>query len=303
MDRAMSKYRNIQGIVLLDKPLHLSSNDALQVVKRLFNAKKAGHTGSLDPLASGLLVICFGEATKVTSFLLDATKRYVVRAKLGQKTETADAEGAVISERPVEAYTEAKIAEVVKSFTGELQQIPPMYSALKHKGERLYRLARQGIEVERPPRYLTIYKLTVLDRTEDTIQLDVTCSKGTYIRTLVEDIGEALGCGAHTIELHRVGVGPFQDESQFHTLDDLRGMRERDESLDSLLLPMELALADLPKVDLSSDMAFYMKQGQPVQIANAPTAGLVRMFGVDEFIGVGKILSDGRVAPKRLLRT
>jgi tRNA pseudouridine55 synthase len=299
----MSKYRNIQGIVLLDKPLHLSSNDALQVVKRLFNAKKAGHTGSLDPLASGLLVICFGEATKVTSFLLDATKRYVVRAKLGQKTETADAEGAVISERPVEAYTEAKIAEVVKSFTGELQQIPPMYSALKHKGERLYRLARQGIEVERPPRYLTIYKLTVLDRTEDTIQLDVTCSKGTYIRTLVEDIGEALGCGAHTIELHRVGVGPFQDESQFHTLDDLRGMRERDESLDSLLLPMELALADLPKVDLSSDMAFYMKQGQPVQIANAPTAGLVRMFGVDEFIGVGKILSDGRVAPKRLLRT
>ena len=299
----MSKYRNIQGIVLLDKPLHLSSNDALQVVKRLFNAKKAGHTGSLDPLASGLLVICFGEATKVTSFLLDATKRYVVRAKLGQKTETADAEGAVISERPVEAYTEAKIAEVVKSFTGELQQIPPMYSALKHKGERLYRLARQGIEVERPPRYLTIYKLTVLDRTEDTIQLDVTCSKGTYIRTLVEDIGEALGCGAHTIELHRVGVGPFQDESQFHTLDDLRGMRERDESLDSLLLPMELALADLPKVDLSSDMAFYMKQGQPVQTANAPTAGLVRMFGVDEFIGVGKILSDGRVAPKRLLRT
>ena len=248
-------------------------------------------------------MICFGEATKVTSFLLDATKRYVVRAKLGQKTETADAEGAVISERPVEAYTEAKIAEVVKSFTGELQQIPPMYSALKHKGERLYRLARQGIEVERPPRYLTIYKLTVLDRTEDTIQLDVTCSKGTYIRTLVEDIGEALGCGAHTIELHRVGVGPFQDESQFHTLDDLRGMRERDESLDSLLLPMELALADLPKVDLSSDMAFYMKQGQPVQIANAPTAGLVRMFGVDEFIGVGKILSDGRVAPKRLLRT
>ena len=303
MSRRNKKGRDINGVLLLDKASGCSSNSALQDVKYLFNANKAGHTGSLDPLASGLLPICFGQATKIAQFLLDGDKRYFVRGKLGRVSNTGDSEGELSEYGSTKDVDDANIKSTLLNLIGNIKQIPPMYSALKHKGERLYRLARQGIEVERPPRYLTIYKLTVLDRTEDTIQLDVTCSKGTYIRTLVEDIGEALGCGAHTIELHRVGVGPFQDESQFHTLDDLRGMRERDESLDSLLLPMELALADLPKVDLSSDMAFYMKQGQPVQIANAPTAGLVRMFGVDEFIGVGKILSDGRVAPKRLLRT
>jgi len=295
--------RDVHGVVLLDKPLHHSSNEALQKVKRLFQAKKAGHTGSLDPLASGLLVVCLGEATKVTGFLLDANKRYLVTAKLGEQTTTGDVEGEIVAQKPVKDITKERLCAVIEAFTGSIQQIPPMYSAIKHKGERLYRLARKGIEVERVPRAVTIYTLQVTGQTEDTVSLDVTCSKGTYIRTLVEDIGHALGCGAHTIALHRVGVGPFQSEADFLTLTALNSLRDRGmDALDRVLLPAESVLAGFPDVQLSTEMTHYVKQGQAVQVPQAPTEGLVRLFGAGAFVGVGKILSDGRVAPKRLVR-
>jgi tRNA pseudouridine55 synthase len=189
--------RTVNGILLLDKPAGLTSNAALQEVKKLYRARKAGHTGSLDPLATGLLPICFGEATKISGFLLDADKHYRVQCRLGERTNTGDSEGEVLERRPVEAVTEAALREAIEGFLGDIEQIPPMYSALKHKGERLYNLARQGLEVEREPRTVTIYALELLGFTGDHAELMVHCSKGTYVRTLVEDIGEILGCGAH----------------------------------------------------------------------------------------------------------
>jgi tRNA pseudouridine55 synthase len=298
-----SRKRDIRGILLLDKPKNISSNEALQQAKRLFSAKKAGHTGSLDPLASGLLVICFGAATKITSYLLDASKEYIVRAKLGEKTETGDAEGDVIQTRPVENLTESRVESVVDQFRGEIEQVPPMYSALKHNGERLYSLARKGVEVERKPRKVTIYDLKVLEVEKDTVLMTVHCSKGTYIRTLVEDIGESLGCGAYTLDLKRVAVGPFSSERTFSTPDELKELKYQSfEELDAVLLPTEYALESFPKVEVSTDTAFFVKQGQAVQISNAPTSGMVRIFQRDAgFIGVGKVLSDGRITPKRLM--
>ena len=303
MDKSEEKRkRNVHGLVLLQKPTHCSSNDALQSVKRLFQAKKAGHTGSLDPLASGLLVVCFGEATKVTGFLLDASKRYRVTAKLGEQTTTGDAEGALTAQKPVLDSHRDRLQDIVATFVGPSEQVPPMYSAIKHKGQRLYALARKGIEVEREPRAVTIYALTIIGQTEDTVSLDVCCSKGTYIRTLVEDIGHALGCGAHTIALHRIGVGPFQDEGQFLTLEALTALREQgQEVLDDVLLPMEHALDGFADVQLSAQLAQSIQKGQAVQVARAPAQGLVRLFSVGAFLGIGKILGDGRVAPKRLV--
>ena len=205
-----NKRRDVNGIILLDKAIGLSSNAALQEVKRLFNANKAGHTGSLDPLASGMLPICLGEATKVSAFLLDADKRYRVRCRLGVRTTTADAEGEIIEERPIDGIDVARITAVLPRFTGQIEQIPPMYSALKHQGQRLYALARQGIEVDRQPRTLFIHELSLLGLENGECTLDVHCSKGTYVRTLAEDIGAALGCGAHVSALRRTGLGPYQ---------------------------------------------------------------------------------------------
>jgi tRNA pseudouridine55 synthase len=293
--------RDISGIVVLDKPLELSSNKALQIVKRIFNARKAGHTGSLDPLATGILPICFGEATKISNYLFDAVKHYRTTARLGAVTSTGDTEGEVIERHAVPTLEKSAIEAVLERFTGEIEQIPPMFSALKHKGQPLYKLAREGVEVEREPRRVTIYSLQLLGFSEDTLELDVSCSRGTYIRTLVEDIGRELGCGAHVEALRRIGLGPYGEQDML-TLDDLRACQ--DQGLDALmgcLQPVDSALIDWPKVELSENLAFYLKQGQPVQVSRAPTEGLVRLYDDDGFLGIGQILDDGRVAPKRLM--
>jgi tRNA pseudouridine55 synthase len=297
-----SNQRRVNGILLLDKPSGLTSNAALQAVKKLYRARKAGHTGSLDPLATGLLPICFGEATKVSGFLLDADKDYRVTCRFGERTTTGDAEGELLEQRPVEDLTEDRLNEVLQGFLGEIEQIPPMYSALKHKGERLYKLAREGVEVEREPRRVTIHALELLTLASPLAEIRVHCSKGTYVRTLVEDIGEVLGCGAHVAGLRRLGVGPF-DDTQLVDMETLRAVAgEGEQALDKLLLPLESGLAQWPDVRLSGDAAFYLRQGQPVLVPKAPTAGLVRLYeGENRFLGVGEILDDGRVAPRRLM--
>ncbi|HIP53457.1 MAG TPA: tRNA pseudouridine(55) synthase TruB [Chromatiales bacterium] len=302
MARRRKQGRNISGILLLDKPLGISSNDALQRVKRLFQARKAGHTGSLDPLATGLLPICFGKATKISAFLLDAEKYYQVRVRLGVTTTTADSEGEVVETAPVEGITEADVDRVLGDFRGEIEQLPPMYSALKHKGERLYKLARKGIEVEREPRKVHIYQLELTDFRLPEFELNVRCSKGTYVRTLAEDIGRVLGCGGHVTALRRTGVGPYSDTDAF-TMDELEARAEEGfAAQDALVLPIESALANWPEVRLKGDAAFYLKQGQAVLVPNAPTEGWVRLYAdSDRFIGVGEILDDGKVAPRRLL--
>lgn len=300
--RRNNRGRNVSGIVLLDKPLGLSSNKALQEVKSLFFARKAGHTGSLDPLATGLLALCFGEATKVSNFLFDANKHYRATGKLGEVTTTGDAEGEVVETRPVPELNVSMVEAALEPFKGEISQIPPMYSALKHKGEPLYKLARQGIEIEREARQVTIYSLSLVELTADSFTIEVECSRGTYIRTLIEDIGNALGCGAYVTALRRTGLGPF-GEADMVTLDTLNAVYEEDKTqLKQFMLPTDSALSDWPAVNLTEDMAFYMRQGQPVVIAHAPTEGWVRLnVGEDRFLGVGQILDDGRVAPKRLL--
>jgi len=302
MGRRRSPGRKVNGILLLDKPLGVTSNDALQKVKRLFRARKAGHTGSLDPLATGLLPICLGDATKISAFLLDADKRYRVRVKLGVTTTTADAEGEVLEEKPTDGIGEAQVLEALEEFRGEIDQLPPMYSAIKHKGERLYNLARQGIEVEREPRRITIHALEMLEWNAPEFSLDVHCSKGTYVRTLAEDIGNVLGCGAHVTALHRSGVGPYGDADMvsMEQLEELRG--EGASALDQLLLPLESGLAHWPEVKLSDDAAYYMRKGQAVLVPQAPTEGWVRLYSkAGEFMGAGCIADDGKVQPKRLL--
>ena len=305
MGRRRGEERRVDGILLLDKPAGLTSNAALQKVKRLYRARKAGHTGSLDPLASGLLPICLGEATKVSGFLLDADKHYWVSCRLGVRTSTADAEGEVLETRSVTDVTEARLREVMESFKGEIEQVPPMYSAVKHQGQRLYALARQGVEVEREPRRITIHAIELRDFRLPLVEIEVHCSKGTYIRTLVEDMGAALGCGAHVADLRRYGVGPYNASGMvtFEVLEDCLA-REGEAGLDRLLLPMESGLSQWPDVRLSVNAAFYLRQGQPVLVPHAPTAGLVRLYeGQRRFLGVGEILDDGRVAPRRLLNT
>lgn len=300
MARNKNKGRPVHGVILLDKPLKISSNHALQRVKRLFNANKAGHTGSLDPLATGMLPICLGEATKISAFLLDADKTYRFKCKLGEKTTTADAEGEVIERRAFEHIQLADIEKFLPELRGDIMQVPPMYSALKKDGQRLYDLARQGIEVERKARPVTIYSLEILSFENAEVELETRCSKGTYVRTLAEDLGEMLGCGAYVSELRRTSVGPYQAEML--TLQELQDLADEGfESLDSHMLELDSAIMDWPKVVLDVDSAYYIKLGQPVQVSKAPTEGLVRIYEEDCFIGVGKIQDDGRVAPKRMM--
>lgn len=302
MGRRRNPGRNVSGILLLDKPAGVTSNDALQKVKRLFRARKAGHTGSLDPLATGLLPICFGDATKLSAYLLDADKHYQVRVKLGETTSTADTEGEVVETASTDGIAESAVRALLPRFTGEIDQLPPMYSALKHKGERLYNLARQGIEVERELRRINIFKLELSNWSLPEFSLDVHCSKGTYVRTLAEDIGKAVGCGAHVTALRRTGVGPYADGElvSMTQLEDLRVQGTA--ALDELLLPMESALTHWPEVRLSDDAAYYMKMGQAVLVPQAPTEGWVRIYSKPgKFLGVGCILEDGKVQPKRLL--
>ncbi len=305
MARRRRKGRAVNGVLLLDKPAGITSNKALQQVKHLFHAAKAGHTGSLDPLATGMLPICLGEATKISAFLLDADKRYRVTCRLGVTTTTADADGDVMQTRDCSHITMRDIEKRVPGFIGTISQVPPMYSAVKHQGQRLYTLAREGIEVERKPRSVQIYQLLLHSLNQGLLDLEVACSKGTYIRTLVEDLGEALGCGAHVVQLRRLSVGPF--DAGMVTIDELTAVVDRSEAegfaeLDKYLLPIDSGIAHWPDVHLDPDAAFYMMQGQPIQVPHAPTEGWVRIYDKSQFLGVGEIQDDGRVAPRRMIQ-
>jgi len=300
--------RPVNGILVLDKPIGESSNRSLQIAKRLYDAAKAGHTGSLDPLATGVLPLCFGEATKFSQYLLDADKGYESTFTLGRTTATADAEGETLVVSDASAVTEADVEAAMGSLRGALEQLPPMYSALKQNGQPLYKLARQGIEVERKLRPVVIkaFELRAF-RSGAEAQADVVieCSKGTYVRTLAEDLGRALGCGAHVSALRRTRSGPFTlaDSVTMATLIALRD-NEQLAQMDQLLLPTDAALGGLPLVTLSESGGFYLRQGQPVLVPNAPCNGMVRVALPDgEFLGVGEILDDGRVAPRRLIVT
>ncbi|MGD8933825.1 MAG: tRNA pseudouridine(55) synthase TruB [Gammaproteobacteria bacterium] len=305
MGRRRRKGRAVSGVLLLDKSAGITSNKALQEIKYLFGAAKAGHTGSLDPLATGMLPICLGEATKISAFLLDADKRYRVVCRLGINTTTGDADGEVMQRRDCAQVTLKAIEKLVPQFSGVISQIPPMYSAVKHQGQRLYALAREGIEVERKPRTVQIHQLQLHSLHDCMLDLEVACSKGTYIRTLVEDLGEALGCGAHVVQLRRLSVGPF--DGDMVTIDELRAAAEaadgeRFAALDRYLLPIDSGIAHWPDVHLDPDAAFYMKQGQPILVPHAPTEGWVRIYDKSQFMGVGEIQDDGRVAPRRMIQ-
>ncbi len=302
MSEGKRNRHDLQGILLLNKPIGLSSNQALQKVKYLLNARKAGHTGSLDPLASGMLPICFGEATKFSRFLLNADKRYLVTAKLGERTTTSDAEGEVISRRQVCA-AEQQIKQALQQFTGQITQIPSMYSAIKHKGQPLYKLARQGIEVERKARTIRVYSLEFIRYQAGLLELAIFCSKGTYVRTLIDDLGEQLGCGAHVASLHRLTVGPYLPE-QMSTLADIEVVAlQCEQTPQSLLLPVDSSITDWPPLTIPRLSAYYLLRGQAVQVPGMPDAGAwVRLLLQDgQFIGVGEVQDDGRVAPKRLV--
>ena len=294
--------RNINGILLLDKPAGLTSNESLQKVKQIFNARKAGHTGSLDKMATGLLPICFGDATKFTSFLLESDKSYHAIFQLGMETTTGDALGEVTNKSDIPEFTMAQIEQVLGKFKGQIEQVPPMYSALKKDGKRLYELAYQGIEIEREPRPITIYDIRFLAHERDTLELEIDCSKGTYIRTLAEDIGRELGCGAHVAALRRIGAGPFSDKQMvgITELEELAGQGFA--ALDEKLLGIDAALVNLPAVELVASVAEYLCDGQAVVVPHAPTSGLLRIYSERGlFIGIGEVLEDGRVAPRRLV--
>ncbi|MDO9139686.1 MAG: tRNA pseudouridine(55) synthase TruB [Methylobacter sp.] len=290
---------NIHGIVLLDKRLGVSSNKALQEVRRLFNANKAGHTGSLDPLATGLLPLCFGEATKVSALMLDDNKRYQVVVQLGVMTDTGDAEGTVIETKPVPELSIDDILVCLKKFTGEIDQVPPMYSALKLNGKKLYELAREGITVERKARHITIFDLKLLDFAKDQLTLDVFCSKGTYIRSLAEDIGHDLGCGGTVKELRRLEAGQF-NINDARTIEQLTAMDQQ--SLQACLINVDKPLEHLPSVHLSDEQAVSINYGQSVELSSLPNAiiGTVRMYRAEMFLGLGEMALDGKLAPKKL---
>ncbi len=287
-------------MLLLDKPIGLSSNQALQQVKRLYQAAKAGHTGSLDPLASGLLPLCFGEATKFSHFLLNADKSYRALIKLGSTTATGDAEGEVLSVATVNVTPKA-LNSVLEQFTGVIQQVPPMYSALKHQGKALYEYARAGVAIGRAARTVTVHQITLERFEQDEVEITVSCSKGTYIRTLAEDIGHALGCGAHLAGLRRLKAAHFSLQSAFK-IEQLEAMTA--EQRDQSLLPIDALIENLPQVQLDKDSVFYLLQGQAVWKSGLNIKGFFRLYSESgNFLGLGEQTSDGKIAPKRLLVT
>lgn len=289
---------NVHGILLLDKRYGISSNRALQEVKRLFNANKAGHTGSLDPMATGLLPLCFGEATKVSAMMLDDNKRYQVVVKLGEKTDTGDAEGKIIEKKPVPELTQDQIERCLQKFIGEIDQIPPMYSALKHNGKKLYELAREGKIIERKARRITIFKLNLLNATHDSLSLDVFCSKGTYIRSLAEDIGQQLGCGGTVIELCRTQAGQFNIEDAL-TIEQLQALDLVE--LKNKLHDVDKPLGHMPRLELSAQQAILVKQGQQINTEkNETLEGIVRMYSEQVFLGLGVMLLGGKLSPKKI---
>lgn len=315
-----AKGRPVNGIFLLDKPGGISSNRALQIVKRIYGAAKAGHTGALDPLATGMLPLCFGEATKFSQFLLDADKRYITTAKLGQRTDTSDADGEVVEERPLpENLTRDLIDQLLQSqFVGEITQVPSMFSALKHNGQPLYKLARQGIEVEVKSRQVTVFQIDLLDFRGDEVDLDIRCSKGTYIRSIVQDMGEMLGCGAHVQMLRRLDSGPYKAENMM-PLADLEqlvaemGSEASPESiqtrLDELLLPPWSPVESAPEIRLTDQQTRTLCFGQTVVLDYSPEENpaqpLVRIIDdtSTRFLGIGEISDTGQLLPRRLMST
>lgn len=297
--------RDLSGILLIDKPVGMSSNGALQRVKRMLGARKAGHTGNLDVLASGLLPICFGEATKVCAFLLDSDKTYSADINLGEVTTTADSEGEIIRRVTDFEVSIEQARSAAANFIGEIEQIPPMYSALKRNGQRLYKLARKGIEIERQPRPVTIRELDVTELNDRVLSIHVKCSKGTYIRTLAEDIGQLLGCGAHIGALRRLEAGPYSivDAWTLDQIEEVLSDHGTCEGLDARLLAPDSALQHLSDLHLTDDMALRVTRGQAVEVGGIACVGEVRLYGpTREFIGIGTVLDDGRIAPRRLMR-
>ncbi|MEH6625977.1 MAG: tRNA pseudouridine(55) synthase TruB [Motiliproteus sp.] len=318
--------REVDGILLLDKPLGASSNYVLQQMKRLYGAAKAGHTGALDPLATGMLPICFGEATKFSQFLLEADKHYQTTAKLGVKTASGDAEGEVIEQRPIVDVTADRVCQLLEQhFNGEITQTPSMYSALKHQGQPLYKLARQGITVEVKKRQVTIYRIELLDFRGDELDLDIQCSKGTYIRSIVEDLGELLGCGAYVSALRRLDSGPYKAD-MMRTVEQMQDIavqaaaltpegegvegenKDVQWALDQVLLPPWTAVAHLPILKVNDDQAQLIKNGRPVALEEPldfSELALIRIIaGAEEaFLGLGEVSEDGVLTPRRLMKT
>ncbi len=301
--RRSASYRDIDGLLLLDKPAGMSSNRALQKVRGIYRARKAGHGGSLDPLATGLLPICLGQATKFSTYLLGADKAYRADCRLGQTTTTGDAEGEILDQHPVDVDPD-QLQQVLTGFVGEIEQVPPMYSALKHQGKRLYQLAREGKQVEREPRRVRIASLELVSLQQAQLVIDVSCSKGTYIRTLAEDIGTALGCGAHLTALRRTRVEPYALE-QAVTLETLEQMAgEGAEAIDRLLLPVAAALAHFPGLQLDPDQCRNIRFGQSVRLGPGTAPGLCRILDPGrDFVGLGEVDGEGVLVPKRLMNT
>lgn len=297
MSRSKTRFERVDGILLYNKETGPTSNAALQQVRRLYNASKAGHTGSLDPLATGLLPICFGEATKLSQYLTDSDKRYNAEITLGVSTDSGDAEGKVLQKQSVD-LTEQQILVALESFSGQIEQVPPMYSALKKDGQPLYKLARKGIVVERKPRTMQVFSLDLISVDGATISIALHCSKGFYVRSLAIDLGEALGCGAHVSALQRTAVGELSlnDAYSMQQLEDMNTQQRRE-----VLLSPDRGVPQFPAIKLPMDAAHFLRQGQPVRAADLPEQGLVRVYGGEgEFLGLGDILPDRRVAPKRL---
>lgn len=301
MTRRKNKGRVLNGLMLFDKPAGESSNRVLQKVKRIFDAAKAGHTGTLDPLATGLLVICFGRSTKISDYLLAVDKQYRVVLKLGVTTDSADADGEVLEYQDASKVTKEQILQHAADLTGSIEQIPPMYSALKHQGSRLYELARKGIEVERAPRKVEIHSFELIEKHDDLVIMQVHCSKGTYIRTLVEDLGKLLSCGAHVVELRRTSLGPFTDPKMYD-LEQLEQLADQGFSvLDQTLLPTDQALLGWPAVTVVDDQMTDMRNGHALQVPNLPANGMVRIYDSNQrFYGIGEVREDGKMAPKLL---
>ena len=300
------KGRSVNGLLILDKSAGMTSNGALQRAKRLFTAAKAGHTGALDPLATGVLPLCFGEATKFSQFLLDADKGYLSTIVLGIATDTADADGQVIAQKDATGVTVDAVRQAMAALTGAIEQVPPMYSALKVDGQPLYKRARAGEEVERSARPVHIHHFDLLDYAPGEaaeISVDVLCSKGTYIRALAEDLGTALNLPAHVKTLRRTQAGPFGLTNAV-TLAQLDAVVDAgsEDGLDALLLPVDASLTHLPSVLLSEAATFYLRKGQTVVVPNGPQSGMVRVADAGgDFLGVGKVQEDGTIAPLRLL--
>ncbi len=294
------KGRPISGVLLLNKPQGLSSNSALQKVKRLFNAQKAGHTGALDPLATGMLPLCFGEATKFSQFLLDSDKSYRVIGKLGERTDSGDSTGEIIETKPVNV-SDKQLVKALENFRGDIMQIPSMFSALKHKGQPLYKYARKGIEIERPARPITVYELELVRFDNDEVELEIECSKGTYIRNIIDDLGQALGCGAHVTLLHRNFVADYPVD-QMLTLEQLEQDRENELSLDHYLLPVDSPIMYLESATLDHESASYFSHGQAINYPNLAEGDLLRVYNDDElFLGVAEVDDEDMLAPKRLV--